>query len=122
MRRHPTSAEGDRTPLVAVPHGRPSRIVRRFGPHTAVTSSSITTLTVSGAPHFLAAVTALWQFSTVVPFCSTFSAEPDTYHAVGIERGIATSSETRPETTSRPITDPVSASDAANNLVVPLRL
>ena len=108
---------------MAVPHGRPSRIVRRFGPHTAVTSSSITTLTVSGAPHFLAAVTALWQsFSTVVPFCSTFSAEPDTYHAVGIERGIATSSETRPETTSRPITDPVSASDAANNLVVPLRL
>jgi len=87
LRRHPTSAEGDRTLLVAVPHSRPTRIVRPFGPHTAVTScsitaaitcnpaptasasnpsrmssasSAITTLTVSGAPHFLAAVTAFW--------------------------------------------------------------
>ena len=51
-------------------------------------SSAITTLTVAGAPHFLAAVTAFWSsFFTVVPFWSTFLAEPDTYHAVGIERG-----------------------------------
>ena len=62
--------------------------------------SAITTLTCSGDA--LAPTRWIWLlFFTAVPLLSVFfGGTPDTYHTAGLEQGTATSSSTRPGTTS----------------------
>ena len=62
--------------------------------------SVIATLTRSGTA--VAPTGWIWLlFFTAVPLLSEFfGGTPDTYHTAGLERGTATSSSTRPGTTS----------------------
>jgi hypothetical protein len=82
---------------------RPAPTARASRPSCMFSAISvIATLTRSGIAGALASTGWIWLlFFTAVPLLSEFfGGTPDTYHTAGIERGTATSSSTRPGTTS----------------------